>query len=255
MQTKRNLTDSRNLLRKALRSNTQRRMNPNCIGRRLSILTLCIAIACFVLPSAAQTYRLDLVLLFDVSANMAGQLKIIKEGASPAASELSEGDRVAVMSYAKTAKIISSFTDDATQIEEAIQKVNAPLFKNSDLQCLNDALFEAIRQFPQKSEPDRKLAIGIITNNADVGSAHQNAELIKAAKARNIAVWVFLVDSPKQNSSQRQSANRGNTYSNVQNAKQQLGFIAEEIGGGAMAVEANGYVLQKAIAVCKGITR
>src|SRR5512138_1545412 len=104
----------------------------NQIFGKYLMLLLCLALICFALPIGAQTYKLDLVLIFDVSNNMAGQQEIIKEGAHLATYEISEGDRVALMSYSNKAKILTDFKDDPAQIEEALQKVNPPFFKNSD---------------------------------------------------------------------------------------------------------------------------
>jgi VWFA-related protein len=227
----------------------------NQIFDNLLILPLCLTLIWFAIPSRAQTYKLDLVLILDVSNNMAGQQEIIKEGAHLATYELSAGDRFAIMSYSNKAKILSDFKEDPALIEEALQKVNPPFFKNSDLQCLNDAIFEAIKQFPQKPEPERKRVVGIITNNVDRGSTHTNAELIAAAKAKNITVWIFLVQNPKSTSSKLSSAQKRNSYPNVRFAEEQLEPFAEETGGGARVVEANGYTLRKAFAVCKGGTR
>jgi hypothetical protein len=225
------------------------------ISRIFPVLSLCLALICFAFPTLAQTYKLDLVLAFDVSTNMDGRLEPLKQGAHLASYEISEGDRVAVMSYANKTKIVLDFKEDPALIEEALQKVNPPLFKSSDQQCLNDALFEAFKQFPQKPEPERKRVVGIITNNRDRGSTHQESELISAAKARNISVWVFLVQSPKPNNSRLSSGQKQSSHPNVRLAEQQIEPFAEEMGGGARVIEANGYALRKVLAVCKGGTR
>jgi hypothetical protein len=229
-------------------------LKPRIISKHLT-LSLCLALICFAFPSQAQTYKLDLVLAFDVSTNMDGQLEPLKEGAHLATYEISEGDRVAVMSYANKAKIVLDFKEDPALIEEALQKASPPFFKNSDQQCLNDALFEAFKQFPQKPEPNRKRVVGIITNNLDRGSTHQESELISAAKARNISVWVFLVQNPKSANSRPSSVKKQGSYPNVRLAEKQLEPFAEEMGGGARVIEANGYALRKVFAVCKGGTR
>jgi len=230
-------------------------MRQKWIFSKFPILHLVLIILCFALPSGAQTYKLDLVLVFDVSTNIAGLQETIKEGAHLATYELSEGDRVAIMSYSNKVKIISDFMSDPAQVEQTLQKVNPPFFRNSDLQCLNDSIFEAFKQFPQRSEPDRKRAVGIITNNVDRGSIHQNSELINAAKARNISVWVFLANNPKSRSSSLSGSQKQSSYPKLRYVKEKLDSIADEMGGGVMIVEKNGYLLRKAIAVCKGATR
>jgi hypothetical protein len=258
MQSMQHQTKTCDFIEDTLPSDTPLRMKPGQQDRIFGIfpiLQLCLSLICFSLPSEAQTYKLDLVLAIDVSTNMAGQQEIIKEGAHLATYELNEGDRVAVMSYANKAKLISDFTADAAQIEQVLQKVNPPLFKNSDLQCLNDAIFEAFKQFPQKPEPERKRVVAIITNNVDRGSAHRDSELINAAKAKNISVWVFLVHSPKTNSSPVLRIQKPSSYPNVRFAEERLELFAEEMGGGARVIETNGYTLRKVFAVCKGGTR
>jgi hypothetical protein len=227
----------------------------NRIFSKYSILPLCLVVICLALQSGAQTYKLDLVLLFDVSTTMAATQEALKEGAHLATYELSENDRVAVMSYSNKSKTVLDFKNDPALIEEALQKVNPPLFRNSDLQSLNDALFEAFKQFPQRPEPERKRVVGIITNNADRGSTRQESELINAAKAKNITVWIFLVQNPKPSKSRLSGAQKQSSYSNVQLAEKRLEPFAEEMGGGARVTETNGFTLRKVLAVCKGSTR
>jgi hypothetical protein len=258
MQSKQSQTKAQIFAKEAWLHNTPLIMKSrlqNQIFSKYLFLQLCLVVICFSFPSAAQTYKLDLVLVLDVSTNMAGQQETIKEGSHLATYELSEGDRVAVMSYSNKAIIIADFMSNPAQVEQTLQKVNPPLFRNSDLQCMNDAIFESFKQFPQKPEPDRKRVVGIITNNVDRGSTRQDSELIDAAKAKNITVWVFLVHNPKSNSSQLSSTQKRSSYPNVRFAEEKLEPFAEEMGGGARVIETNGYALRKVFAVCKGGTR
>jgi hypothetical protein len=225
------------------------------VAGKYSLIRLCLAIGCFVLASHAQTPKMDLVLILDASTTTGRQVETIKTGAHPATYEIHDGDRVSVMSYTKKAKIIQPFTEDPAQVEQAIQKVSTPLFKNAGRHCLNDALFEAFRQFPQKSEPERKRIIGIITNNLDSGSVHSIPELIEAAKAKNIAVWVFLVPVPKLANTPLSGIPAREIRLDLRFVKEQLDLFAEETGGGVRIIETNGYTLSKVIAVCKGDPR
>jgi hypothetical protein len=135
----------------------------------------------------------DILFLIDVSENMSRPADFVIAGARLATFEFRPGDRVAVVSYSSKAKTQTGFTRDAQEIEKALGKSHAGLVRLSSKAHLYDALFSSIEKFPSTPDLNRKRVIAVITNDVDHASAREPAEIIREARGRDVAVWVFLI--------------------------------------------------------------
>ena len=72
---------------------------------------------------AAEEQPLDIILLFDISGSMRSKVKKVASAAHQALGELRRGDRVSLMTFNDSARLISSFTDDLDSVERDIQQV------------------------------------------------------------------------------------------------------------------------------------
>jgi hypothetical protein len=142
------------------------------------ILRFCLAAICLAAIAAAQTDAIDLVLVLDVSQNMAEPGKFIREGVHLATYELGAEEKISVVSFCSEVKILSPFTVDTKQIEGAFRKAKPPTLRMSGKRRLYDAIFAAIQQFAPMPNLNRNRAVAVITNDVDKGSIRQPQELI-----------------------------------------------------------------------------
>jgi len=204
------------------------------------------------LAVADSDHPLDILFLIDVSENMSRPADFVIAGARLATFEFRPGDRVAVVSYSSKAKTQTGFTGEAQEIEKAFGKSNGALVRLSRKAHLYDALFSSIEQFPSTPDLNRKRVIAVITNDVDHASACEPADIIREARARGVAVWVFLIASPYASRIQQKNGHPGVPYPDVDFAAQQLEPIAKGTGGKVSIKRPDGYVLRQAIADCRG---
>src|SRR5258708_24115371 len=63
---------------------------------------------------------LDLILLFDISGSMRPNVERVAVSANTALAELRPGDRVAVMTFHRTSRMVAPFTEDLAAVERTI---------------------------------------------------------------------------------------------------------------------------------------
>jgi hypothetical protein len=217
----------------------------------MAVSHLC-ACLCFLAGASAQSDGADIVVLLDVGQNMTAPASFVARGARLAAYELGPTDRIAVMSFSSSTKVQLGLTSNTEKMDEALRKATRTTFRVTAKHPLYDAIREAIDQFPQPPSPKRRSTIVVITNDVDGGSVHTPDELIREAKARGVAIWVFLVANPYPQPGRVQNGYPRIPYPDVQFAADQFRPIAEKTGGNVVIRDMNGYVLRQAIAACKG---
>jgi hypothetical protein len=201
----------------------------------------------------AQTSSpLDIAFVLDVSRNMDRTMNFVAAGARLATFELGSDDRVAVISYSSGAKLQTGFTSDGTKIQEAFNAAIHPAIRRSGKLCLYDAVSLALEQFPAAPDAARRRVIAVITNDVDQGSRRTPADIIREAGARGVAVWGFFIASPAPDIARSKVAHREIPYPDAGFAARQLQPTLNKTGGKAVVVDTNGYILRRAIAVCKG---
>jgi hypothetical protein len=193
----------------------------------------------------------DVALVLDVSQNMVGPGTFLAQGARLATYELGPDDRVAVLSFSSSEKLLLPFTSDVGKIDDAFRKATGTIILRNRNRRLYDAIAAAVQEFPMAHPPDARRAIAVITNDIDLGSKHSVDDIIRDANARDLAVWVFLIANPYPDEAHVQNGHPRIPYPDVQFAAKQLHPIAERTGGKVSIHNMNGYLLREAIAACK----
>ncbi len=107
---------------------------------------------------------LDLILLFDVSGSMRTNLEGVAVSSSTALAELRQGDRVAVVTFQRTSRIVAPFTEDLTAVANTIRDdVLGGKFGGGT--HLLAAVDDAAKYFIQDGKTHRRRAVLILTDN------------------------------------------------------------------------------------------
>ena len=105
---------------------------------------------------------LDLILLFDLSGSMIPRLKKLSESAHMALAELHNGDRVSVMVFGSTSRVVLPFTEDLNAVERAINGVAAMRMGGTHIVA---AINAAAILFIKERQTQRRRAIITVTDN------------------------------------------------------------------------------------------
>ena len=214
-------------------------------------ILFCLGVQFIIIGLAGAATPLDIIVVLDVSQNMIESDRFVVAGAHLATLELEPADRVAVISAAAIAKWHSDLTGNSIEIERAFRKATPGVTVGRSTIHLYDAALTALKRIPG-TDAGRDRFLILITNQADQGSAHQPEELVQEAKEKSVVVQVFLVRDPSADMSRQATGYRNITHTDVQLAARELGSVASATGGRVSILDANGYVLRKAIAACKG---
>jgi hypothetical protein len=119
---------------------------------------------------------LDLILLFDASSGMHGKLISLIRATELGFHELGEGDRVCVMAYDSTSRVVQPFTANLDAVNEAILlRIFAGRFSGSPR--IEGAAADAGIRFRDEPPSHRKRAIVAITDKAESDRAGANAAI------------------------------------------------------------------------------
>jgi Ca-activated chloride channel family protein len=126
-----------------------------------------------VLYFSSQETPLDLILLFDISQSMTPKLNKVATSARVALAQLRQGDRVAVMVFARKSRIVGPFTDDMQAVEQTInEKV---LGKVEGGTHILGAVHDAADYFLKEKLTERRRAVLVLTDNHGQPSGHRAA--------------------------------------------------------------------------------
>jgi VWFA-related protein len=116
---------------------------------------------------------LDIVLVFELSRFMKPKLKEMRTAVESALAELREGDRVAVMSFAKTAQLEFPLTGDLTALKPKIRSglADATFAREPGILAAADAGAKYLAQFP---EPHGRRVVLMFTGDVDIGFTGDN---------------------------------------------------------------------------------
>ena len=219
------------------------------------ILRTCILWIYLATLAAAQSDHLEVVLVLDTGQNMIEPDRFITQGASPGIHELGSSDRAAVITFASGIKLNLELSNNSREISRAVGGAARTSVARPGKQRLYDAIFMAIQQFPATAEAGTKRVVAVITNDVDRGSTHGPSELIREAKTKGVAIWVFLIGNPYPNQLRQGNGYPTIPYPDVNLARNELRPVALATGGDAFVKELNGYVLRQVIVACKGENR
>jgi VWFA-related protein len=126
-----------------------------------------------VLFFSQEETPLDLILLFDVSGSMNPKLEKIARSAHAALAQLTRGDRVAVMTFARTSTVVAPFTEDLQAVERTINE--QVLGKARGGTRMLRAVSDAADYFLSEKRTERRRAVLILTDNHGQPSGKRDA--------------------------------------------------------------------------------
>ncbi len=113
---------------------------------------------------ATEEESLDIILLFDVSGSMRSKVEKVVSASHHATRELRRGDRVAVMTFNTSTRVVGSFTDDLGAVEHNIEEVLSMRFGGGTY--IHQAVDDAASYFFRQGRPtQRRRAILVVTDN------------------------------------------------------------------------------------------
>lgn len=113
---------------------------------------------------SAEEQPLDLVLLFDTSGSMHGQIMKVAAVAHAGLRELRSGDRVCVMSFSVKPRLVWPFSDDLDAVEQAIQRVAQFHFRGGTR--IQDSVNDAATRFVRSNDREhQRRAVLILTDD------------------------------------------------------------------------------------------
>jgi VWFA-related protein len=112
---------------------------------------------------ASEERSLDIVLLFDISGSMRPSVEAVAAVANQALAELRPGDRVAVMVFNRSTRVILAFTSDMEVVRQGIRMVlDIPFGETTHL---HQAVDDAARYFREDKGSQSRRAVVVITDN------------------------------------------------------------------------------------------
>ena len=107
---------------------------------------------------------LDVILLFDISGSMRPKVAKVAASAHTALAELRPGDRIAIMTFHGSSRVIAPFTDDLAEVERSINdRVLNGKFRGST--HLLAGVDDAAEYFMDQQRTQRRRAVVILTDN------------------------------------------------------------------------------------------
>jgi len=117
-----------------------------------------------VLYFSQDEVPLDLILLFDISGSMRPNVQRVAVSASAALAELRPRDRVAIMTFHRTSRIVAPFTEDLAAVERTIdEKIVGGKFRGGT--HLLAGVDDAAKYFLEQPRNERRRAVLILTDN------------------------------------------------------------------------------------------
>ena len=137
---------------------------------------------------------LDILLLFDNSLSMLPAVRRLAASAHTALQELKKGDRVAVAYFNTDAWLIADFNEDLAQVEKTVARVVDLRFGGGTR--ILAAVDRASEHFIKHSDPQRRHAILILTDNMGQGSASEK-KVTSHLWEQDILLCGLIVQTPQ----------------------------------------------------------
>lgn len=157
-----------------------------------------------------ERFPLSIVLLFDLTSSVHGELRRLADSAQVALQHLRPEDEVAVVTYSASAQLVDGFTTDRQRTVTAIGRAAA--MKSGEAAFFNEAVFQAARQLEQSRTPtSRRVILWLTDNFPDAPSGfmrshfgkslngvapHSEVEAIRALHESDTVVTALLLKDP-----------------------------------------------------------
>ena len=217
----------------------------------LCIMGLIFISSTGILAAPAASTGTDITVMLDMSMGANSQDPIVRTlsaGARVAAAELKPGDRVSLVEFSGNAKTILPLTEDIRKWESALRHAGNWVVEREQRR-LHDSLLTVLSAFPNRIEPDRRKCIVVLTMATDTGSHYTAKEVVSAAKAKGIVIFVALLVPSRDTSRRVRGAGTqpNGPSENTDEVKRLLESAAIPTGGIVRVYEANQYAIAQAI--------
>jgi VWFA-related protein len=170
---------------------------------------------------------LDLVLLLDISGSMRRHLQQLSAAAQTALKHLHAGDRVAVMPFARNARVSQELTGELGQVERRLREaIDDKGLGNGT--AINDALAAAARYLGSQPGTGRR-AILIITDNQSLNYRISDDDVLREMYRADAVLNGILTGNQR-----KPDAPRPGQYVNPDFTPSDIFKLAAETGGEAM---------------------
>ncbi len=173
---------------------------------------------------AHESEPTDLLLLLDVSGSMRRSLAQLAATAERALAQLHPGDRVAVMLFARDAKVRTGFTADISRVASGIRGGLSDDSLGGGT-AINSAIISAALEF-QKTEQRGRRAMLIVTDNMSLNYRVSDDEVLHQLSDANAVLYGMLIGKGR-----RLSAPKPGTYVNPDFTPSDIAKLAELSGG------------------------
>jgi VWFA-related protein len=159
---------------------------------------------------------LDLILVFDISGSMKKIVQRVASSAQRSLGQLKDGDRVAVMTFAGRARLLSGFTEDWKAVQNTIERdiLDEP-FEGSTR--IWDAAHESGRVHFRQGRTSRRRAVIMITDNVGQKGRYDEDEAQEALWEADAVLCSVIIANPEEARKERRRV--------------QIDRIAAETGG------------------------
>lgn len=146
----------------------------------------------------------DLVLLLDLSGSTADKLDLIRKSAKRFVEAARPADRVGIVTFAKTPRVVSPLSSDRQQLIDAIEKISKPDGGTNFWDALNYVLQTSFSSSGPQSH--RRHAVVLMTDGVDnalpdvqgEGSQTSFEELVQAVRESEAIVLPIYLDTEEE---------------------------------------------------------
>lgn len=171
----------------------------------------------------------DLILLLDLSGSIADKMKLVRRSAKRFIEAARPTDRIAIVSFAEFAELISGFTLDRAQLKKAIDRMEKPFGGTR----FWDSLRYVTETLVPLGQDSRRTAIVVMTDGVDNalpgifgdGSSTQFPDLIRIVADSDAIVFPIYLDTEKEELKRHRAVREAYVA-----ARAQLAQLAEACG-------------------------
>jgi VWFA-related protein len=153
---------------------------------------------------------LDVVLLLDMSASMAGSLPLVQNAAIRFTEALRAEDRESVMGISNGLRILQGFSSDKQALTTAIKGVKA-----SGRTPLYAAIYTALRELEKirhDYDQPRRQAVVVLSDGQDTASGFGFDELMAAVREQSVPIYAIAPRPSQTIKAQRETVFGESTY-------------------------------------------
>jgi Ca-activated chloride channel family protein len=143
---------------------------------------------------ATTDVPLDLAILLDSSSSMSDRMATVQQAAIGFASHVREGDRLTVVSFRDSVRVVHPLDGDVKSATDAIRRTTA-----GGGTALYNALYTTIKNLAKvrAGETDvRRQAIAVLTDGEDTTSLVSADDVMALAKEAGVAIYTIALKSP-----------------------------------------------------------